>query len=114
MPAQSQAQRAWAFAVKGPAWAKEHHFDNKGPLPPRVKHMAHGGIAGTKGSELYKSRTSGIHINPAHKGEFTAKAKRAGMGVQAYASRVLANKDQYPTSTVRQANFARNAKGFSH
>jgi hypothetical protein len=33
MPAKSQKQRAWAFAVKGPAWAKKHHFDNKGKLP---------------------------------------------------------------------------------
>jgi hypothetical protein len=33
MPATSQAQRGWAFGVKGPAWAKEHHFDNPGKLP---------------------------------------------------------------------------------
>src|SRR6266576_2586644 len=33
MPAQSEAQRRWAFGVKGPAWAKEHHFDNPGKLP---------------------------------------------------------------------------------
>jgi hypothetical protein len=35
MPAQSEAQRRWAFGVKGAAWAKEHHFDNKGKLPDR-------------------------------------------------------------------------------
>jgi hypothetical protein len=33
MPAQSEQQRKWAFAVKGPAWAKRHHFDNPGKLP---------------------------------------------------------------------------------
>ena len=37
MPAKSQAQRKWAFAVKGKKWAKAHHFDNKGKLPARVK-----------------------------------------------------------------------------
>lgn len=35
MPAVSQRQRAWAFAVKGDAWARRHHFDTKGPLPKR-------------------------------------------------------------------------------
>jgi hypothetical protein len=40
MPAESQSQRRWAFGVKGPAWAKEHHFDNPGKLPEKVKHQA--------------------------------------------------------------------------
>jgi hypothetical protein len=33
MPAKSQKQRAWAFGVMGPSWAKAHHFNNKGKLP---------------------------------------------------------------------------------
>jgi hypothetical protein len=33
MPARSEAQRRWAYAVKGAAWAEKHHFDTKGPLP---------------------------------------------------------------------------------
>jgi len=33
MPAESQAQRGFIFAKFGPAWAKEHHFDNPGKLP---------------------------------------------------------------------------------
>jgi hypothetical protein len=37
MPAKSEAQRKWAFAVKGAKWAKAHHFDTKGKLPARVK-----------------------------------------------------------------------------
>jgi len=37
MPAVSQAQRKWAYAVKGAAWAKRHHFNNKGKLPKRKK-----------------------------------------------------------------------------
>ena len=56
---------------------------------------------------------SGIHINPANKGKFTAKAKAAGMGVQAYARKVLASKNASP-ATKKQANFARNAKKWSH
>lgn len=52
---------------------------------------------------------SDIKIKPGNEGKFTAKAKRAGMSVQAYAKKVLANKEKYPASTVKQANFARNA-----
>jgi hypothetical protein len=37
MPARSQAQRRWAYGVKGAKWAKKHHFNNKGKLPKRVK-----------------------------------------------------------------------------
>jgi hypothetical protein len=37
MPARSQAQRRWAYGVKGAAWAKRHHFNNKGKLPKRVR-----------------------------------------------------------------------------
>lgn len=54
-----------------------------------------------------------ININPAHKGEFTAKAKRAGMSVQEYATKVLNDPDADP-ATKKQANFARNATKFSH
>ncbi len=45
-------------------------------------------------------------IKPSRAGLFTAKAKAAGMSVQAYAAKVLANKGQYDTATVRQASFA--------
>jgi hypothetical protein len=37
MPAKSQAQRRWAFGVKGPTWARAHGYDNKGKLPKRSK-----------------------------------------------------------------------------
>lgn len=36
MPAKSQAQRRWAFGVKGKKWAKANGFDNRGKLPARV------------------------------------------------------------------------------
>ena len=49
------------------------------------------------------------------KGEFTAKAKRAGYtkkdgngNAQAYARHVLANKDDFDGGTVKQAQFALN------
>jgi hypothetical protein len=60
--------------------------------------------------EEFIFKDGGIYINPKNKGKFTKKAKAAGMGVQEFARHVLANKDDYPTSTVKQANFARNAK----
>jgi hypothetical protein len=51
----------------------------------------------------------GININPANKGKFTASANRAGMSVQDFASKVLANKEDYSSTQVKRANFARNA-----
>ena len=51
----------------------------------------------------------GIHIKPENRGKFTAKAKRAGMGVQAYARKVLAKGSGASAETRKQANFARNA-----
>lgn len=54
---------------------------------------------------------SKIYIKPEKRGVFTSKAKKAGYGVQEYARHVLANKDKYPPSTVKQANFARNFGG---
>lgn len=50
-----------------------------------------------------------IHIKESKKGTFTKAAKQRGMGVQAFASKVLANKDDYSSAMVKKANFARNA-----
>jgi len=55
-----------------------------------------------------------IHIKPSKRGTFTAAAKKHGMGVQEFASKVLANKDKYSTAMVRKANFAHNAAGWKH
>lgn len=52
---------------------------------------------------------SGIKINPANKGKFTAKANAAGKSVQGYASQVLASGSKASAATKKQANFARNA-----
>lgn len=54
---------------------------------------------------------SKIKIKKSHRGLFTKKAEDHGMGVQAFAAHVLANKDSYDTKTVEQANFARNFGG---
>lgn len=40
-------------------------------------------------------------------GEFTKKAERAGMSVQEFAEKVLANPEKYDSKTVKQANLAR-------
>lgn len=50
-----------------------------------------------------------IDIKPSKKGTFTAAAKRRGMGVQEFASKVLANKENYSSAMIKKANFARNA-----
>lgn len=50
-----------------------------------------------------------IYIKPSKRGTFTAAAKSRGMGVQEFASKVLANKEDYSTAMVKKANFARNA-----
>ena len=52
---------------------------------------------------------SGIEIKPENKGKFTAWAKKRGMTVKEAYRKVLANKDKYPPSIVKMANFARNA-----
>lgn len=56
----------------------------------------------------------GIHIKSSKRGTFTAAAKRHGMGVQAFASKVLANKSNYSPVMVKKANFARNASKWKH
>jgi len=55
----------------------------------------------------------GIHIKKANRGKFTASAKKAGMGVQAYAKKVLASPNASATQKKR-ANFARNAAKWKH
>jgi len=57
---------------------------------------------------------SKIHIKKSHEGSFTAKAKRAGMSVQAYAAKVLAKGSKASAATKKQANFARNASKWKH
>jgi hypothetical protein len=55
-----------------------------------------------------------IHIKPSKRGTFTAAATKHGMGVQEFASKVLANKEDYSSAMVKKANFARNASKWKH
>lgn len=61
-----------------------------------------------KGSIPLK-KAGGIYIKPSKRGTFTAAATKHGMGVQEFASKVLANKEDYSPAMVKKANFARNA-----
>jgi len=51
----------------------------------------------------------GIHIKPENKGKFTAYAKAHGKGVQEMAAHILANREDYSSTQIKRANFARNA-----
>lgn len=62
----------------------------------------------------YAKDGGAIHIKKKNRGKFTASAKRAGMGVQEFARHVLANKDNYSSTLVKRANFARNASKWKH
>lgn len=55
-----------------------------------------------------------IYIDPSKKGTFTAAATKHGKSVQAFASQVLANKENYSPVMVKKANFARNAASWKH
>ena len=63
------------------------------------------------GGPLFFAQGGGIHIKPSKKGTFTAAATKHGMGVQEFASRVLANKDDYSPamfgSKLNKENIAR-------
>ena len=52
-----------------------------------------------------------IYIKPSKRGTFTAAAKKRGMGVQEFARKVLANKENYSPAMVKKANFAKNFGG---
>lgn len=52
-----------------------------------------------------------IKINPAHKGDFTAFAKKHGKSASAMAKIVMKNPDNYSPHVVKMANFAKNFSG---
>lgn len=61
-----------------------------------------------------KRKEGGIHIAPSKRGTFTAAATKHGMSVQGFASKVLANKENYSPTMVKKANFAKNASKWNH
>lgn len=50
----------------------------------------------------------GIYIKPENRGKFTAWAKKRNLTVKQAANKVMSNKEEYPTSVVKMANFAKN------
>lgn len=104
-----------------------------GYLQDLPTHMAHGGHipgadiidpfamypgTGSGGGMLQdlptEMKKGGIHIAPSKRGTFTAAATKHGKSVQAFASQVLANKENYSPAMVKKANFARNASKWKH
>lgn len=61
------------------------------------------------GSQAIMENGGTIHIKPENRGKFTAAAERAGKSVQAYAAQIMAHPDNYSSTLVKRANFARNA-----
>ncbi len=78
-----------------------------------VKNKIPTNIFGSLASTPLFALGGGIHIKKSHRGLFTKEAKEHGMGVQEFASHVLANKDKYSSEVVKRANFARNAAKFA-
>jgi hypothetical protein len=69
---------------------------------------------GTDNTKFYGSGGT-IHIDKNKRGTFTAAATKHGMGVQEFATKVLADKSGKYTSLMhRKANFARNSTKFKH
>lgn len=57
---------------------------------------------------------SGIYIKPENKGKFTKWAKSKDMSVQEAANTVMANPEEYSSTIVKRANFAKNAAKWKH
>ena len=73
--------------------------------------MKYTGVMSPFGNQF---KDGGIYIKPSKRGTFTAAANKRGMGVQEFASKVLANKEDYSPAMVKKANFARNASKWKH
>jgi hypothetical protein len=73
--------------------------------------MKYTGVMSPFGNQF---KDGGIFIKPSKRGTFTAAAKKRGMEVQEFASKVLANKEDYSSAMVKKANFARNASKWKH
>lgn len=90
----------------------DYDFMNRYLKTKEMSSMGQGeGIEGI--SNLFAQGGS-IHIKPSKRGTFTAAAKKRGMDVQEFASKVLSNKEDYSPEMVKKANFARNAKKWHH
>ena len=68
---------------------------------------AYAGCMECGGSVKMKSGGKWIQNAIRKPGSFTAQAKRAGMSVSAFRNKVLANKGDFSSTTVRRANLAK-------
>jgi len=59
-------------------------------------------------------KKGGIHIKKSKRGTFKAAAKKAGMGVQEYANKVLKKGSKASPAMKKKAVFARNAAKWNH
>ena len=82
----------------------------------RIQELATRLISSGYGVDDIKEYASGgkIHIKPSKRGTFTAAAKKHGKSVQAFASQVLAHKENYSPAMVKKAVFAKNFGGRKH
>lgn len=99
--------------VYHPTFSKESKYSGK-----KSQYNPKGLVGGTWSGETFvpadwqrnqKKEGGSIHIAPSKRGTFTAAATKHGMSVQGFASKVLANKENYSSAMVKKANFARNA-----
>jgi len=87
--------------------------EQKLSILPRV--YKDSGVLNRNLSDLYDQQLNNyemggkIYIKPENRGTFTEAATEHGMGVQGFASKVLANKGKYSPSMVKKAVFAKNA-----
>jgi hypothetical protein len=79
-----------------------------------TNYYSEGGVVDASVMDLVEFKDGGMYINPKNKGKFTAWAKSHGMSVQEAASHVMANKENYSPTTVKRANFAKNASTWKH
>jgi len=88
--------------------------DNQTPRPKAIQYTNSQDPYGNQTYNNMYENGGSINIKPENRGKFSASAQNAGMGVQQFASHVLANKDDYSTLQVQRANFARNFGGNHH
>ena len=95
------------------------NIDKQNDLMMFANYTAYGGPLNMKYTGVMspfgnRFKDGGIFIKPSKRGTFTAAAKKRGMGVQEFASKVLSNKEDYSPAMVKKANFARNASKWKH
>lgn len=96
--------------------AKEMGLRDENGMPNETSQELVGNEEAIQGlqDEVEQAAYGGIHIKEENKGKFTKKAENAGLPVQSFANKVLANKEDYTTNTIKQAVFAKNATKFKH